>query len=489
MSEDMVPCISTPDSGWKVLRCIDRYHIFLIIITTIFFFISSLMVLFRLSIFDPHADTVIFNQAFWNTIHHGELLYNSPEMHSHFAVHFSPILLSIVPVYLLVPSPETLLILQTALISLGVIPVYLCSREFLGPKTASLISIIYFLYPHVQGVAYVDFYETSFFPIIFGFAIWGFLTKREDLMLICCCATLLIKEDICLIVLMMALIGIYQYRFRTLQENWRFILLITLSIVILVSFFLIIKPAFSDWDPHSANQFLDQYRDISYNFSNQNDIRINYLIQTFFPLLLVPLATPSILAISIPPFVEILASPHSMMFSVGQHYSAMVIPIVFMSLIAGLNRMKQSGLQIINRISVILPYLIVITSILSTILWSPWIPPLQYAAEGKHLSTWNHGPVLHDVMDIIPSDVPLAAPMNILPFLTDRHDLNMGYVPTAEIILYDTHLPEYADDFLKNSDQINKDYSLIIEKEGISLFVRNDKSALIEDLKQKTQTI
>jgi uncharacterized membrane protein len=454
------------------------FSVMLLVIAGSVFF--SLFSLYRLSVFDPQYDTVIFNQAFWNTLNHGELLTNSFEMGSHFGVHFSPILFSVLPFYYLFPVPETLFIIKSCLIALGVVPIYLCAREYLGPKAGCLVALIYFFSPVVQGAAYCDFYETSFIPLILGFALWGYLTKRENIMLACCCAALLIKEDVCLIIMMIGIIGLWMNRREPIRDNWRYLLLILISILVLLSFFLVIKPAFSTGNLEAANQFLNQYHDIPGNLADQNGKRIHYLIQMFGPLIFIPFAAPAVLAISIPSFMEILLSPNPDYFYVGQHYSALVFPVVFMALIFGLLRINR------NR-SLIMPVLAVslLFSVVATLFWSPFVPPLGYAIEGKQIPTWEHSPVLHQVIDLIPSDIPVAAPMNILVYLTDRHDLYLKYNPQADLILLDTHLPEYADPFTAKTTDIASNYSVILQTDGITLYGKQGSEALIKELQMK----
>lgn len=460
----------------------DLFLILLVIGGSLFF---SLFSLYRLSVFDPQYDTVIFNQASWNTINHGELLTNSFEMGSHFGVHFSPILFAVLPFYSLFPLPETLFIIKSCLIAIGVVPIYLCAKEILGQKSGCIIALIYFFSPVVQGAAYCDFYETSFIPLILGFALWGYLTKRENIMLISCCAALLIKEDVSLIILMIGITGLLMNRSEPIRKNWRYILLILLSILVLLSFFLLIKPAFSTGNLDSANQFLSQYSDIPGNLADQNGKRIHYLLQMFGPLFFIPFAAPAILVIAFPAFCEILLSPNPEYFYVGQHYSALVFPVIFMALIFGFHRISNWHFFKNRSLVTTLLSLSLICSIAATLVWSPFVPPLQYALDGKQVPTWEHSPKLHQVMDLIPPEIPIAAPMNILVYLTDRHDVYREYNLNADIILLDTSLPEYADSFTSSIADINKNYSVVIQTSGITLYAKKSNPALIKELKQR----
>lgn len=478
------------DNNWsfglrsRISEC-NKYDITVIIASIIFAVFFSLVSLYRLSVFDPQYDTALFNQLFWNTIHSGELFTNSFEGGSHFGVHFSPILALILPIYYLSSTATTLFIVKSVLITLGVVPIYLCAREIIGSKNAWIVALIYFLYPVVQGLAYCDFYEISFFPFFGGMTLWAYLTRRYNLMLACGCFCLLIKEDVSLFVCMLGVIGLYTNRAKPLKENWQFVLLVILSLLILLSFFLIIKPAFPLDHPDTSNRNLDQYKNISSNLSDHNVNRISYLIQLFLPLLFIPLAALPVLAIGFPSFMEILLSPNPEYYYVGQHYSALIVPVVIMAFIVGLKKIspeKRSKTLFTQKNLLIL---VLGCSLIATLLWSPVVPPMQYALHGGHIPTWQHSPVLHQVIDIIPGDVSVAAPMNILVFLVNRHDVYMEYNPRADVILLDEKLPEYADNFQKHINDISERYQKVIDVDGTSVYVQNDNPALIEKITKK----
>ncbi|PWR71959.1 DUF2079 domain-containing protein [Methanospirillum lacunae] len=468
----------------KFPKC-DKYDIIVISASIIFALFFSLVSLYRLSVFDPQYDTALFNQLFWNTIHSGEFLTNSFEGGSHLGVHFSPILLLALPFYYLSSSAVTLFIIKSVLITLGVVPVYLCAREFIGSKHAWIVALIYFLYPVVQGLAYCDFYEISFFPFFGGMTLWAYLTKRNNLMLACGCFCLLIKEDVTLFVCMLGMVGLYVNRTKPLKENWQFVLLVILSLLILLSFYFVVKPAFPLDHPDTSNRNLDQYKNISSNLSDHNVNRLSYLIQLFLPLLFIPLAALPVLAIGFPSFMEILLSPNPEYYYVGQHYSALIVPVVIMAFIMGLKRIspEKKSKSLITQKNLLL--IVLGCSLIATLLWSPVVPPMQYALHGGHIPTWQHSPVLHQVIDIIPGDVSVAAPMNILVFLVNRHDVYMDYNPQADVILLDSKLPEYAENFQKHLKEISERYQKVIDVDGTSVYVQNDNPALIEKITKK----
>jgi uncharacterized membrane protein len=79
------------------------------------------------------SDLAVFDQVLWNTIH-GRFMESTLSLarcvpHSFFGDHFSPALLLILPLYFVFPHPETLLVVQTVALALGVWPIYLLARS------------------------------------------------------------------------------------------------------------------------------------------------------------------------------------------------------------------------------------------------------------------------------------------------------------------------------------------------------------------------
>ncbi|MFN2272345.1 MAG: DUF2079 domain-containing protein, partial [Anaerolineae bacterium] len=56
-------------------------------------------------------DLAIKEQVIWNTLH-GRFFASSPEVENAFADHFQPVMLALIPLYVLIPSPKLLLWVQ-----------------------------------------------------------------------------------------------------------------------------------------------------------------------------------------------------------------------------------------------------------------------------------------------------------------------------------------------------------------------------------------
>jgi len=114
----------------------------------------------------------------------GNLFINNVERYysptgSYFGVHFSPILFLVVPFFYLAPKVETIFIIQSFILSLSAIPLYLLAKRCLNDRlTALLFLAAYLLNPSLQGINWYHFPPQTFLPLLFLSATY-FLKKRK----------------------------------------------------------------------------------------------------------------------------------------------------------------------------------------------------------------------------------------------------------------------------------------------------------------------
>ena len=80
------------------------------------------------ALFTGHFDLACFDQAIWNTIH-GRILDTTIFDYNFLGEHMSPILIILVPFYLIWQDPRMLLILQSLFLGITAIPIYLIVRK------------------------------------------------------------------------------------------------------------------------------------------------------------------------------------------------------------------------------------------------------------------------------------------------------------------------------------------------------------------------
>jgi len=112
------------------------------------------------------ADTGTFLQ--WLTGEaHGHGSWNGAEYRPHLQVHDSWVLLVLAPLLALVPYTQTLLALQVAAIAGAALPLHAFARACgASLRAANAVAIAYLISPSAQGLAYGNFVENVFVPLL-----------------------------------------------------------------------------------------------------------------------------------------------------------------------------------------------------------------------------------------------------------------------------------------------------------------------------------
>jgi|GEM_PF-227039 len=128
---------------------------------------------------------------------------------SHFAVHITPVYYLLLPVFMIFPYMETLLISQPIILALGVIPLYLiCKNRKFSPASTTCISLAYLYSMAIVAPNFYDFHENAFIPPLM-LAFFYFMEKRKWLgMYIFLFLTLSCKEDVSV---SMACVGMFMF--------------------------------------------------------------------------------------------------------------------------------------------------------------------------------------------------------------------------------------------------------------------------------------
>src|SRR3990170_9095612 len=138
--------------------------------------------------FNTYAyDLGTYNQALYSTLFDGKVLYSTADLLANpsgslLGIHFSPILFSILPLYAIHPGPTLLLVLQSFVLSLGALPLYLIASKRLGSEKWGLVfATLYLLNPALQGVNWYDFHPEAFLPLFFLLSLYSLDSKKTDL--------------------------------------------------------------------------------------------------------------------------------------------------------------------------------------------------------------------------------------------------------------------------------------------------------------------
>ena len=146
----------------------------------------------------PSFDFGIFSQMFYymktsglpmTTIERDGLL-------SHFAVHVSPIYYLLLPFYILVPQPATLQVLQAAVITSAVIPLWLLGKHHgLSGGERTLLCAVLLLFPAFSGGTSYDIHENCFLTPLLFWLFYGIDRRSTPVTAVSALLTLMVKED------------------------------------------------------------------------------------------------------------------------------------------------------------------------------------------------------------------------------------------------------------------------------------------------------
>lgn len=277
-----------------------------------FFAIVSLWTVYRIKIFwAPSFDFGLFAQMFHNmketglamtTVERGKML-------SHFAVHVSPIYYLMLPFYCLFPVPETLQILQAAVLASAVIPMWLIGKQHgLGGLCRTLLCALLLLLPVTAGGASYDLHENCFLlPLV----LWlMYAIGRESILLtgLFSVLTLAVKEDAAVYVAIAALYTIIHCAVNNSKRNRKMLVTGIGILVISIVWFLLVTDYLAT---HGDGVMTYRYDNFIYDDSGSlftvikavllcpmkmlyecvDTEKLLYLAQTLIPLLALPLIT------------------------------------------------------------------------------------------------------------------------------------------------------------------------------------------------------
>lgn len=175
----------------------------------LFLFISAWTVCRIWTFSTPSFDFGLFAQMFHYMKKIGQPLTTLERdgLLSHFAVHVSPIYYLMLPFYALVPRPETLQVLQAAVVVSAVIPLWKIGKQHrLNSTECMLLCGILLLFPALSGGTSYDLHENCFLTPLLLWLFYFLEKKNWPLTAIFALLTLGVKEDAAVYV---AVIGLW----------------------------------------------------------------------------------------------------------------------------------------------------------------------------------------------------------------------------------------------------------------------------------------
>lgn len=115
---------------------------------------------------------------------------------SHFRVHLSPIYYLMLPLYLVLPNPAVLQLLQIFVMLSGIIPLVLLTKEFLFPDKWSWVFVCMYVFnPGLTGGLMYDLHENCFLAPLLLWVLYALQKERWLYVAIFSFLVLCVKED------------------------------------------------------------------------------------------------------------------------------------------------------------------------------------------------------------------------------------------------------------------------------------------------------
>jgi uncharacterized membrane protein len=419
----------------------------------LFILFSVLSITRHLSFSSGSYDLGIFDQAVWNTLK-GDIMFSSIKMNMNLlGDHFEPALFLFVPLYAIWPSPIVLLVGQSLLLALSLIPFYLICKEKISSRFLIFSLIIAYMFSKpLRGVALSDFHLEAFVvPILFW--LYYFILKKKDFLLWVFVVLLVsCKEDAAFLVSALGLFVFFSLKRRRLG--------LTLFIFGIASWIFLTKVFIPYFNFAHKYPYMDRLPFGLTYADNLNAVlrkpgilletlgrgeKIEYIIQMLGPLGFISLLSPShyiLLAVPLLKNIFPLDIAYQGYWGVGSHYTAMVIPFVFISATAGAAflmkklRLKHAGVWIG----------IFITA--CTLFFFGKTDGNKLAKFMQGMKRYKSREVI-GYLNMVPKDATVATNFNLVPHMSERkyiYEWNPDNPKTwlQEYILLSEHLMEYV---------------------------------------------
>lgn len=389
-------------------------------------FACVIMVLRVLVYTAPNFDFGIFCNIFYNLKENFRPLSTCERdgLLSHFAVHFSPVLYLLLPIYCIFPSPVTLEVAQVLLLLSGALPFALLMKKYKLDRTTKMFMLIaYFAYPAINYGSIYDFHENCFIlPLLmwmfyfyekeknipfFLFAVLTLTVKEEAFAYVFIFAVYILiakkdrKKAVALMVLSVAYFifavyyishfgeGIMSYRFSNLKLEDEGLAAVVINVF--KSPVLAIKELFRGISTDSG--------------------KLMYVIQMFVPLTLIPFMTKkfSRLILVCPIFINLL-SDYYYQCDLGKQYSFGITAFLFYACVPNLAQTEKKKCNYLSMTSAVISVVMMLS-----LMYPRFVSyTLTYSVDGESYRK------LTQILEEIPEDASVTASTFFVPRLAQR---------------------------------------------------------------------
>lgn len=390
-------------------------------------------------------DLAIHAQYAWNIIHGTPTSSIMLEM----SLFGSPLwMLSFLTalLYKIFPSPLTFLVLQSIFLGAAAFPLFLLAREKLGERVGLFVALTYLFYP---ALWYANLFEYHPLVLSIPFLFLSFYYMKHERFWPFLCFILLSvlsRGDVSLVVLMLGIYAAIQ------RKSMRWILTpFLLGFGWIIIGYGIIVPIFRSpeirYDSYYY-QFGNGLAGIIRNILIHPDYFIAFLLQKrnfvmflqlLFPVGFLSLFSPAELMIGILCLLQHLASIRWPEHTINFHYTAPLIPIIFISAVYGFsNLLRWSPIAKCNRNT--LGVCLLFFSFVGNLWFGPIVPAIYDAVHVKKNSFHRQ---IDRILKIVPENAAVISTFEYLPKLSNRrylysfHHLYSGFLFPSSTKLYE----------------------------------------------------
>ena len=312
--------------------------------------------------------------------------------------HFHPILVTLAPLYWIWPAPETLLLAQSALLALAIVPVSRCAIAALGTARGVAVGAGSGLAFGLLSAVTFDFHEVCFAVPLVAFSVERLLRREWGAAVAFALPLLLVKEDLPMTV---AAIGLYLVWQGQRVLGWTTAALGVVTTAVLVT---VVLPVLSNTGGYPFGDRMDNP-----SVFDGFGLKLSTLLVLLAPTAFVALRSP-LIALALPTLGWRMVSGYPAYWGPGFHYNAVLIPIVFLAALDGLTRLNAFPLRHGARLA--LPMCALVGAVCSVVALLP--------AERQPRWTDTEQAIAGAVLARIPDGATVAAGNRLAPHLTTR---------------------------------------------------------------------
>ncbi|GAC1306248.1 MAG: hypothetical protein NVSMB21_08800 [Vulcanimicrobiaceae bacterium] len=293
---------------------------------------------------------------------------DAPEQGTHFRFHWAPLLALLQPLVALTRSGLVLQYAQVVLIAATALPLYGLARSYVPAGRAFAYASLALVYPPLAAVAFTEFHEIAFYPVIAVGLIWAAERARWRAFVALGLASALVREEACIVFAIVGLvfagIGFARRSIErrtgdgllagTPREPERLALaglaLASVNLGALAFYDRVVIARVGAWQPsrfyeyafaHGPAQLVVALATHPAYFAHFFTLgRLTYTLEALVPLAFVPLASRWS-ALALPGFAVVVLSSDAIVWRMGSHYAAIWIPWLLVAAVAALVRIRD----------------------------------------------------------------------------------------------------------------------------------------------------